>query len=57
MYERIAKKVHVLDRYEAELIEKGITTREEVDTLKNDAWDRLTQSLERSNDHEPNAHE
>ncbi|KAF7593828.1 2-oxoglutarate dehydrogenase E1 component [Aspergillus hancockii] len=56
MYKWIAKKVHTLDRYEAELIEKSITTLE-VDAMKHDARDKLTQSLERTNDQEPDANE
>lgn len=57
MYERIADKVHILDRYEAGLIEQGIVTQEQVDSMKNDAWDKLTQCLERSGNHKPDARE
>ncbi|KAE8142651.1 alpha-ketoglutarate dehydrogenase complex subunit Kgd1 [Aspergillus pseudotamarii] len=59
MYERIADKAHILDRYEARLIEQSIVTREQVDGMKNDAWDKLTQCLEKSGDlnHKPDARE
>ncbi|QMW25776.1 hypothetical protein G4B84_001021 [Aspergillus flavus NRRL3357] len=57
MYERIANKAHILGRYETGLIEQGIITREQVEAMKNDAWDKLMQCLGKSDDHTPDVHE
>ncbi|PIG84600.1 oxoglutarate dehydrogenase (succinyl-transferring) [Aspergillus arachidicola] len=39
--------------YETGLIEQGIITREQVEAMKSDAWDKLMQYLRKSDDHKP----
>lgn len=59
MYERVAKQIPLLEQYEAKLIQEGIKSRPQIDGVKQEVWNKLSQALEKSNsqDYKPESKE
>lgn len=48
MYEQIEKKIPQLELYTNKLIQEGLVTHEEVDQMEANAWEKMSESLDRS---------
>jgi 2-oxoglutarate dehydrogenase E1 component len=57
MYERVANKVPHLDAYTEKLLQQGVVTRDEVDRMQAEVWEKLSESLDKSKDAEAVARE
>jgi 2-oxoglutarate dehydrogenase E1 component len=57
MYQKIGKMTPVLEKYAAQLISEGVTTRKEVDEMKAKIWGILEKGLEESKTYKSNSAE